>query len=147
MARGSNLQSYWTLTLYTKEKKSLGDFSLEGGGTLPKIGYKPSQDLWEANLQMRIISAQRLARSFGTNRQRYILLHYYKDCMHDSCTFQITVQYKKCNISLLINFLGKKSHIFKCFFLGLSTRYTRFFSKRAKEFDNFSIWNCQAGKF
>ena len=28
-----------------KRKKSLGDFSLEGGGTLPKIGYKPFQDL------------------------------------------------------------------------------------------------------
>ena len=29
---------------------SMGDFSWEGGGILPQIGYKPSQNIFEASM-------------------------------------------------------------------------------------------------
>ena len=46
-----------------------GDFSLEGGGTLPQNSYNPSRDLCEATLLRRTLSVQRLVRFFGTNIQ------------------------------------------------------------------------------
>ena len=62
--------------MYSKEKIKKNE---KGDGTLPQNSYKLSQDLWEATLYRRTISVQRLARSFGKDRQLNILLLYYKD--------------------------------------------------------------------
>ncbi len=44
-----------------------------GGGTLPQHVFKPYRDIGEAALQMRIISVQRLQRSFGTDKKTLLL--------------------------------------------------------------------------
>ena len=46
------------------------DFSGESGGTHPQNSYKPSRGLYEATLLRRTRSVNRLARSFGINKQR-----------------------------------------------------------------------------
>ena len=46
----------------------LGIYLLRGGGFLSN-SFKPYQDLWRSTLWRKTISVQRLARSFGTDRQ------------------------------------------------------------------------------
>ena len=60
-------------------KKSIYcDFSWEGGCS-SQNSYKPSRDLCEVTLLRRARSVQQLARSLGINKQKDILLLYYKD--------------------------------------------------------------------
>ena len=61
------------------------DFSWEGGGTLPQNR--------EPTLLRRTQLVQRLARSFGTDKQTNILLLYYKDHLIMYVSWKLIVRF------------------------------------------------------
>ena len=64
----------WLIVLLIGTRGLKGRFFFEGWWYPPQNSYKPSQELWEATMQRRTISVQRLARYRQTNILCYFII-------------------------------------------------------------------------